>query len=37
VMQVNLQIPEGLAAGPQPVVITLGTAASQKGITVAVR
>jgi len=37
VMQVNLQIPEGLAAGSQPVVITVGTAASQKGITVAVK
>jgi endo-1,4-beta-xylanase len=37
VIQVNLQIPVGLTAGPQPVVITLGTAASQKGITVAVK
>jgi uncharacterized protein (TIGR03437 family) len=37
VIQVNLQIPAGLPPGPQPVVITVGTAASQKGITVAVQ
>jgi endo-1,4-beta-xylanase len=37
VMQVDLTVPAGLAAGPQPVVITVGTAASQKGITVAVQ
>ena len=37
VIQVNLQIPPGLAAGPQPVVITVGTAPSQKGITAAVK
>jgi uncharacterized protein (TIGR03437 family) len=36
VIQVNLTIPAGLAPGPQPVVITVGTASSQKGITVAV-
>jgi len=36
-MQVNLQVPMGLAPGPQPVAITVGTAASQKGITVAVK
>lgn len=36
-IQVNLQIPAGLTPGPQPVVITVGTAASQKGITVAVK
>src|ERR1700691_2598260 len=36
-IQVNLTIPQGLTPGPQPVVITVGTAASQKGITVAVR
>ena len=35
-MQVNLQVPEGLAPGPQPVAITIGTAATQSGITVAV-
>jgi len=36
-MQVDLQIPTGLAPGPQPVVITVGTAVSQRGITVAVQ
>jgi endo-1,4-beta-xylanase len=36
-MQVDLQIPTGLAPGPQPVVITVGTAVSQSGITVAVQ
>jgi endo-1,4-beta-xylanase len=37
VIQVNLTVPAGLTPGPQPVVITVGTAASQKGITVAVK
>src|SRR5580658_354885 len=37
VIQVNLSIPAGLAAGPQPVVITVGTASSQKGITAVVQ
>jgi len=36
-IQVNLTIPSGLTPGPQLVVITVGTAASQKGITVAVK
>jgi uncharacterized protein (TIGR03437 family) len=36
-MQVNLTIPPGLASGPQPVVITVGTAQTQAGITVAVK
>jgi endo-1,4-beta-xylanase len=36
-MQVDLQIPAGLTPGPQPVVITVGTAVSQSGITVAVQ
>jgi uncharacterized protein (TIGR03437 family) len=36
-MQVNLQVPAGLAPGPQPVVITVGGAATQTGITVAVQ
>lgn len=36
-IQVNLQVPSGLAPGPQPVVITIGTAATQSGITVAVK
>jgi len=35
-LQVDLQIPAGLTPGPQPVVITVGTAVSQAGITVAV-
>ncbi|MGA2592693.1 MAG: endo-1,4-beta-xylanase [Bryobacteraceae bacterium] len=35
-IQVNLTIPAGLSPGPQPVVITVGTAASPNGITVAV-
>ena len=34
-IQVNLTVPAGLTPGPQPVAITVGTAASQKGITVA--
>ncbi|MGO9230141.1 MAG: endo-1,4-beta-xylanase [Bryobacteraceae bacterium] len=37
VIQVNLTIPSGLTPGPQPVVITIGTAQSQAGITVAVQ
>jgi uncharacterized protein (TIGR03437 family) len=37
VMQIDLTVPAGLAAGAQPVVITVGTVASQKGITVAVQ
>jgi uncharacterized protein (TIGR03437 family) len=37
VIQVNLTIPAGLAPGPQAVVITVGTASSQKGITAAVQ
>jgi endo-1,4-beta-xylanase len=36
-IQVNLTVPAGLTPGPQPVAITVGTAASQKGITVAVK
>jgi uncharacterized protein (TIGR03437 family) len=36
-MQVDLQIPAGLTPGPQPVVITVGTAVSQSGITVTVQ
>jgi uncharacterized protein (TIGR03437 family) len=36
VIQVNLTVPPGLPPGPQAVVITIGTAASQNGITVAV-
>jgi endo-1,4-beta-xylanase len=37
VLQVNVTIPTGLASGPQPVVISAGGAASQNGITVAVK
>ncbi len=37
VLQVDLQVPTGLASGPQPVVITVGTAATQNGITVAIQ
>jgi uncharacterized protein (TIGR03437 family) len=37
VIQVNLTVPAGLTAGPQPVVLTFGTAKSQAGITVAVQ
>jgi len=36
-IQVNLTIPSGLTSGPQPVVITVGTAQTQAGITVAVK
>jgi endo-1,4-beta-xylanase len=36
-IQVDLTIPPGLTPGPQPVVITIGTAQSQSGITVAVK
>jgi endo-1,4-beta-xylanase len=37
VLQVNLTVPAGLTAGPQPVVITVGTAMSQSGLTVNVQ
>ncbi len=37
VLQVDLQIPTGLTPGPQPVVITIGLAQSQPGLTVAVK
>ncbi len=36
-IQVNLTIPPGLTPGPHPVVIAVGTAQSQAGITVAVK
>jgi len=36
-LQVNLTVPAGLASGPQPVAITIGTAQTQPGITVAVK
>ncbi|MGO4884540.1 MAG: endo-1,4-beta-xylanase [Bryobacteraceae bacterium] len=37
VMQVDITVPQGLASGSQPLVITVGTAQSQPGITVAVQ
>jgi uncharacterized protein (TIGR03437 family) len=37
VIQVNLTVPAGLPSGPQPVVLTFGTAKSQAGITVVVQ
>jgi uncharacterized protein (TIGR03437 family) len=37
VIQVNLLVPAGLTSGPQPVVLTFGTAKSQAGITVVVQ
>ena len=37
VLQVNLLIPGGLDPGPQPIVLTVGDAASQRGITIYVK
>jgi uncharacterized protein (TIGR03437 family) len=37
VFQVNARVPEGLAPGAQPVVLTVGAASSQPGVTVAVK
>ena len=37
VMQVNVTIPTSIAAGPQPVVVTVGTAKSQSGATIVVQ
>jgi len=34
---VNLQVPQGLASGPQPVIITIGSTQSQYGLTVVVK
>ena len=36
VMQINVRLPVGLGAGPQPVVVTVGSASSPAGVTVAV-
>jgi uncharacterized protein (TIGR03437 family) len=36
-LQVNLEIPAGLATGPQPLVVTVGGVTSQSGLTVAVK
>lgn len=37
VFQINVKIPEGLAPGPQPVVVQVGTASSSPEVTVAVQ
>lgn len=37
VLQVNLEVPAGLSTGNQPVVVTIGNAPSQAGLTVAVK
>jgi uncharacterized protein (TIGR03437 family) len=37
VVQVNLVLPAGLASGPQPVVVRIGSANSQPGVTIAVQ
>jgi uncharacterized protein (TIGR03437 family) len=37
VMQVNLQVPSGLTAGPQPVIIQVGGVPSQSGVTIVVQ
>jgi uncharacterized protein (TIGR03437 family) len=37
VMQVNARVPAGVASGDQPVVVTVGTAQSQQGLTAAIK
>lgn len=37
IMQLNVQIPDGLAAGSQPLVVSVGNAQSQSGVTVSVQ
>ena len=37
VMQVNITIPAGLSAGSQPIVISVGTAPTQSGVTISVQ
>jgi uncharacterized protein (TIGR03437 family) len=37
VIQVNLQVPPGLSSGPQPVLLQVGGASSQSGVTVVVQ
>ncbi|MBI2689980.1 MAG: hypothetical protein HYX27_27055 [Acidobacteria bacterium] len=37
VFQINVKVPEGLDAGPQPVVVQIGTASSSPDVTVAVQ
>jgi uncharacterized protein (TIGR03437 family) len=36
-LQVNVQIPDGLAPGPQPIVLKVGAASSPATVTVAVQ
>jgi uncharacterized protein (TIGR03437 family) len=36
-LQINARVPAGVASGPQPVVVTVGTASSQTSLTVAVK
>ena len=36
-VQVNLQVPAGVPSGDQPLVITIGGARSQSGVTVGVQ
>ena len=36
VMQVNVQIPPGLSAGPQPLLVTVGGVSTQPGVTISV-
>jgi uncharacterized protein (TIGR03437 family) len=37
IMQLNVQIPEGLNAGPQPISVSVGGRTSQSGVTVALK
>jgi uncharacterized protein (TIGR03437 family) len=37
VMQINVQIPDGVPSGPQPVIVQVGQAQSQSGVTVAIQ
>lgn len=37
VLQVNVKVPPGLPAGTVPILIRVGTAASQSGVTASVR
>jgi uncharacterized protein (TIGR03437 family) len=37
IMQVNAQIPNGVASGDRPLMVSLGSVQSQSGVTVSVR
>jgi uncharacterized protein (TIGR03437 family) len=37
VMQLNVVVPTNIAAGDQPIVVTLGSVPSQQGVTVSVK